>query len=76
MYPRSSSRELHDTPLREEQNTNNKLILQGCLFILHKGYYICLSGESQEDQFSFYTYKFWKNARRNFKNAHGKDSNR
>lgn len=76
MYPRSSSRELHDTPHREEQNTNNKLTLQGCLFILHKGYYICLLGESQEHQISFYTFKFWKNARRNFVNAHGKDSNR
>jgi len=36
--PAAGSYEIHLK--REEQNTNDKLTSQGCLFILHKRYYI------------------------------------
>lgn len=50
--PAAGSYEIH---LRmEEQNTNNKLTLQGCLFILHKRYYIFLLEFRQVSSFLFY----------------------
>jgi len=56
--PAAGSYEIHLT--QEEQNTNNKLTLQGCLFILHKRYYIFYPEFRQASTFLFYAYKFWK----------------
>jgi len=56
--PAAGSYEIHLTT--EEQNTNDKLILQGCLFILHKRYYIFLLEFRQASSFLFYSWKLWK----------------
>lgn len=56
--PAAGSYEIHLK--MEEQNTNDKLTLQGCLFILHKGYYIFSFYFRQGSLILFYALKFWK----------------